>query len=93
MKICKGCKYCVEPNESHDECLCLYFCEGVIPNQNCISEKQYYENLAETYERLEKDIDNLIKTIDSPEFNKRFFTFSNQFFITNFKSCLSIIQN
>ena len=79
MKKCKGCKYFSEPNENHKECLCLFFCMGVVPNGECISEKVYIENQEKTYKKL-TDIDemyNLIRKIESDNFIKKYFSYGN----------------
>ena len=79
MKKCKDCKYFSEPNENHNECLCLFFCIGVIPNGKCASEKVYIENQEKTYMKLTdiNEMYNLIRKIESDSFSKKYFSYWN----------------
>ena len=75
MKKCVGCEYYSEPNDYHNYCLCLYFCEMRKPIDKCIDEKAYLEVQWYEYNRLEKGIDEIFKKIDYLDGkNVKFFT-------------------
>ena len=98
MKKCKDCKYFAEQNEYHNLCLCLFFCEDVIPNNKCISEKRYIENEKYILNDILSDYNNLMNKINST--NKSNFTYKYNdiakivwVFGNNKENCKLLIQN